>query len=215
MSPRSATRSKPQPLRERMKEEARVAILEAAEQVIAEQGPSATRMEDIATRVGVSVGTLYNYFEDRQRLLQALLDAQAQQLMAVLDAELERSRGEPYRARLHGLLRSILEHAQKHFRFLSLLLEERALRVAASSEELDRHQRLVNALTERLGSLNPEGLAQGVLRPEDASHYPTLLLGMLQSTLMRQFLDRQPTPVDEQIALLLRCFLDGASPRSE
>ncbi|QRO00848.1 TetR/AcrR family transcriptional regulator [Archangium violaceum] len=213
MKPRSEPRSKPHPLRERMKEEARVAILEAAEQVIAEQGLSATRMEDIATRVGVSVGSLYNYFEDRQRLLQALLDAQVQQLMAVLDAELERSRGAPYRMRLHGLLRAILEHTQKHFRFLSLLLEERVMRVAASSEELERHQRLSNTLAERIGSLNPEGLAQGVLRPEDAPHYPMLLLGMLQSTLLRQFLERQPSPVDEQIALLLRCFLEGASPR--
>jgi AcrR family transcriptional regulator len=196
-----------------MKEEARWAILEAAEQVIGEQGLTATRMEDIATRVGVSVGTLYNYFEDRQRLLGALREAQAQQLMSLLDVELERSQGAPYRARLHGLLRSILEHAQKHFRFLSLLLEEGPRCVASPSEELEHHKRIWSELFERVGSLNPEGIAQGALRPEDAPHYPTLLLGMLQSTLLRQLLDHRLTPIDEQLALLLRCFLEGASPR--
>ena len=40
-------------MRMRMKEEARAAILDAAEQVLAEQGQAA-RMDDIAARVGLS-----------------------------------------------------------------------------------------------------------------------------------------------------------------
>jgi AcrR family transcriptional regulator len=213
MSGHSKSRIQPQPLRTRLRQEARATILEAAEQVMAEQGLAATRMEDIATRVGVSVGTLYNYFEDRRRLIQALRETQAQQLLSVMDAELERSQGAPYRTRLGGLLRSILEHAQAHFRFLSLLLEEGELPECSPGEERTQYQRLWNALLERVGSLNPEGIAQRVLRPEDAPHYPTLLLGMLRSTLMRQLLDHRLRPIDEQLALLLRCFLDGASPR--
>ena len=195
-----------------MKEEARTAILEAAEQVMAEQGVTSPRMEDIATRVGVSVGTLYNYFEDRQGLLQALREARAQQLMAVLDAELERGQGAPYRTRLEGLLRACLEHTQQHFRFLTVMLED-SRRVASTGEELAHHQRLWNGLTERIGALSAEGIAQGVLRPEDAAHYPTLLLGMLQGLVLRQLLEHRPLAIDEQLALLSRCFLEGASPR--
>lgn len=196
-----------------MKEEARLAILEAAEHVIVEQGLSAARMEDIASRVGVSVGTLYNYFEDRKQLFQALRETRLQQLVTVLDAELKRSEGEPYRPRLVGLLRAVLEHAQQHFRLLTLLLEEGAQRVSTQQDELDHYQRTSNALTQRVGSLNPEGIAQGVLRPGDAEHYPTLLLGMVQSMLLRQLVEHRPSPIEEQLALLLRCFLDGASPR--
>lgn len=195
-----------------MKEEARTAILEAAEQVMAEQGLTSPRMEDIATRVGVSVGTLYNYFEDRQGLLRALREARAQQLMAVLDAELGRGQGAPYRSRLEGLLRACLEHTQQHFRFLTVMLED-SRRVASTGEELEHHQRLWNGLTERIGALSAEGIAQGVLRPEDAAHYPTLLLGMLQGLVLRQLLEHRPLAIDEQLALLSRCFLEGASPR--
>ena len=205
-----SSRSKPQPLRTRLKEEARAAILDAAEQVMAEQGLTATRMEDIAARVGVSVGTLYNYFEDRRQLLQALLEQQAQQLLGQLDAELERGQGEPYRARLHGVLRIILEHTARHFRFFTFLVQEDARR---PDEQRQSHQRVWSEASARLERLGAEGIAQGELRADDAAHYPTLLLGMVQSLLWRQLLEHRPLPVEEQLALLLRCFLAGASPR--
>ncbi|ATB34468.1 TetR family transcriptional regulator [Melittangium boletus DSM 14713] len=197
-----------------MREEARATILDAAEQVLAEQGLASTRMEDIAARVGVSVGTLYNYFEDRQALLQALLDAQGQELLARIDAELERSQGAPYRTRLPGLLRAILEHVQTHFGLFSLLQREDVRRSASTGEDLARHQHLWSEASQRLEQLGQEGIAQGELRPEDARHYPTLLLGMMQSTLSRQVLERQPLPIEEQLGVLLRCFLEGARPRS-
>jgi AcrR family transcriptional regulator len=196
-----------------MKEEARAAILDAAEQVLAREGLHAARMDDIAAQVGVSVGTLYNYFEDRQQLLQALLEVRARELLAMLDAELERSQGSPYRARLHGFLRCILEHAQSHFRLFSLLLEEGLRSGRPNEPDRRRQQEMSRELSRRLEQLNEEGLKQGALRPEDARHYPTLLRGMVQGVLLQQLLLKQPLPVEEVLAPLLRCFLDGAAPR--
>ncbi len=200
-------------LRARMKEEARAAILDAAEQVLAEQGLSATRMEDIAARVGVAVGTLYNYFEDRERLLRAILDLHEQRLLAGLDAALEHSAGTPYPERLRGLLRAILEHTLAHWRLFSLLVHENGPRRASASEELTRHQRLWREVSERVERLHPEGVAQGALRPEDVAHFPTLLLGMLQGLILRQVIEEQPPRIEELLGVLLRCFLEGARPR--
>jgi AcrR family transcriptional regulator len=199
-------------MRMRMKEEARAAILDAAEQVLAEQGQAA-RMDDIAARVGVSVGTLYNYFEDRQQLLEALRDVRGRELLALLDAELERSLRMPYRARLHGFLRCILEHSRTHFRLFSLLLED-SLRHGPSREgDLDRHLRMWREAARRLEHLGQQGVREGALRPEDARHYPALLLDMMQGLVLRQLLAKQPAPADELLAPLLRCFLEGAAPR--
>lgn len=215
MNSRSTSRSKVQPLRTRLREEARAAILDAAEQVLAEQGFAATRMEDIAARVGVSVGTLYNYFEDRQRLLRALIEAQGQQLLALIDAELARLPEGPYRARLHGVLRVIFEHTRTHFRFFSLIFQESVPRGAVPGEDLEHHRYMWREVARRFELLNEEGIAQGALRSEDARHYPTLLLGMLQSTLLGQLLEPRPIPIEEeQLEVLLRCFLEGARPRS-
>jgi AcrR family transcriptional regulator len=197
----------------RMKEEARAAILDAAEQVLAEQGLQAARMDDIAARVGVSVGTLYNYFEDRQQLLEALHDVRGRELLALLDAELERSQQSPYRARLHGFLRCILEYSRTHFRLFSLLLE-RSLRPDTSREgDLDRHLQMWREVSLRLEHLGQQGVKEGALRPEDASHYPALLLDMMQGLVVRQLLAKRPAPADEILTPLLRCFLEGAAPR--
>ncbi|WP_375768919.1 TetR/AcrR family transcriptional regulator [Archangium gephyra] len=213
MNARSTSRSKPQSMRMRMKEEARAAILDAAEQVLAEQGLQATRMDDIAARVGVSVGTLYNYFEDRQQLLEALRDMRGRELLALLDTELERSLQTPYRARLHGFLRCILEHSRTHFRLLSVLLED-SLRHGDSREgDLDRHLAMWREVSLRLEHLGQQGVKEGALRPEDASHYPAMLLDMMQGLVLRQLLAKQPAPADELLAPLLRCFLEGAAPR--
>ena len=64
-------------------------LLEAAAQVFAERGYAATTNE-IAVRAGVSIGTLYQYFEDKDALLVALaeqhLDQAREQLGAALVA---------------------------------------------------------------------------------------------------------------------------------
>ncbi|WNG35603.1 TetR/AcrR family transcriptional regulator [Archangium violaceum] len=213
MSPRSTSGSKPQTLRARLKEEARATILDAAEQVLAEQGLHAARMDDIAARVGVSVGTLYNYFQDRQQLLEALRDVRGRELLAMLDTELERSQGQPYHARLHGLIRCILEHAQLHFRLFSLMLEDVMQHGVAKGQDLNDHQAHWREISRRVEDLGHQGVEEGALRPEDARHYPTLLLGMVRELLFRQLTEKQPEPIDTLISLLLRCFLEGAAPR--
>jgi AcrR family transcriptional regulator len=48
-------------------------ILAAALQVIAEEGIAGARMDDIAKRAGVTKGTIYLYFENKDVLFKSLL----------------------------------------------------------------------------------------------------------------------------------------------
>lgn len=50
-----------------------VEILSAALQLFSEKGFSAARIEDVASRAGVSKGVIYLYFKDKTALLQALV----------------------------------------------------------------------------------------------------------------------------------------------
>ncbi len=52
----------------------RDAILDAATEAFADQGYAATRMVDIARRVGLSVGALYRYFENKEAIFVCLMD---------------------------------------------------------------------------------------------------------------------------------------------
>jgi AcrR family transcriptional regulator len=57
------------------KEQAQSRILSVAREVISEKGWFATRMVDIAARVGVSKRTLYIYFKDKEALFKAMYAA--------------------------------------------------------------------------------------------------------------------------------------------
>ncbi len=52
-------------------------ILAAALELFAEKGFSATRMEDVASRAGLSKAAIYLYFKDKMALLQALVNEMA------------------------------------------------------------------------------------------------------------------------------------------
>src|SRR5574339_502984 len=52
----------------------RDAILDAAAEAFADQGYAATKMVDVARRVGLSVGALYRYFENKEAIFVCLMD---------------------------------------------------------------------------------------------------------------------------------------------
>src|ERR1700742_1618626 len=89
MNRRSVSELAPQTLRERHRSTTIETVLAAAEQVFADQGLHAAHMGDIAARAGVSVGTLYNHFKDREALLAGLMEARRAEMLSQLDEALQ------------------------------------------------------------------------------------------------------------------------------
>src|SRR5690242_12366046 len=67
------------------------AILDAAARVLVERGYAATTTNLVADRAGVSVGSLYQYFPNKDALIAALHDRHAREMNGVMDRALERS----------------------------------------------------------------------------------------------------------------------------
>ena len=63
----------PEPRFQRRKEDRPAEITEAAVAVFAEKGYSATRVDDVAKRAGVSKGLLYLYFKTKEELFKAVV----------------------------------------------------------------------------------------------------------------------------------------------
>lgn len=190
-----------------MKEAVRTAILEAAEGVLSEQGLHA-RMEEIASRAGVSVGTLYNYFEDREALLDALRQNLRDELVEVLDKVTGPGAEGPFRARLERYLREMTAYLQTHWRIFALQADEAELRGAPA-----RKRSLLKLVHQRLEELMQRGLKEGALRPGDPSLYAGVLSAMVRSLLMRTQLDQEPLSPDQVVPVLLQLFLEGAGVR--
>lgn len=83
-----------QPLQRRSKQLVD-ALIQATAEVIAERGLDETTTNHVADRAGVSVGSLYQYFENKQQLIEALLtrlsgdiaDSVESSLDALMDAD--------------------------------------------------------------------------------------------------------------------------------
>jgi AcrR family transcriptional regulator len=196
----------PRSLRARAREATRQALLEAAEQTFAEQGIEGARIEDIAARAGIAVGTLYNYFQDRDDLLRALAEVRRETLRARLDAAGAATRGEPWRSQLLGFMGALLAHLESHRRFYSILLQAETRLTprppfgSAMDEVYERAERLIR-----------RGIRSGALRRDDLDLFPSLLVGMLRAVLIHDRHVPAQGPLTELAEPLCRFFLDGAA----
>ena len=82
MCPKSPNRPRRQAKQQRALETVD-AILEAAARVLAEQGYAAASTSRIADVAGVSIGTLYEYFENRDAVFEVLIDRELEKLVGV------------------------------------------------------------------------------------------------------------------------------------
>jgi AcrR family transcriptional regulator len=89
------------------------AILEAAARVWATRDFGATSTNQIAQRAGVSVGSLYQYFPNKEALLRALHDRQHELLMARMTAA-ARAGDASLETALQSIIAAAVEHHRAH-----------------------------------------------------------------------------------------------------
>ncbi len=192
-------------LKFRLREVSRSAILRAAEELLAEKGLHSTRMEDVAARAGVSVGTIYNHVGDRQAVVDALLEAQRKELLARIDEVLARAGHASFEDLLEPFVRAVLAHFDAHLPLFRLLIEDE---LAHGRRETKRSA--MRMLSERVSRLVDIGLDEGVLSTEDAEIYPDVLTGMLRGLLVQSLLHGRQEPLAARAAAAARFFLRGA-----
>lgn len=160
MTDRSVTNSKRRPA-ERPAE-----ILEAALDLFTERGFSATRLEDVAARAGLSKAAIYLYFKDKTSVLTALVQdlvganiAAASDHAAHLDGPVE-----PVLRQLLQVLAHRLTETRLPLLIKLVISESRA------HPELGRFylDNVINRALPLFQSLIERGIASGELRPVDA-----------------------------------------------
>src|SRR6185369_7210474 len=95
---------------ERRKDARPQELLAAALELFVDRGFAATRLEDVARAAGVSKGTLYLYFENKQELFKAVVRENIVQVIG--EAELELAGAENVSS--EELLRHMLEKWWNH-----------------------------------------------------------------------------------------------------
>ena len=115
-------------------------LVEATARSIAERGLVDTTTNHIAAKAGVSVGSLYQYFDSKDALVGALLDRISEQLAQLVDRELTRLMDADPRIATRGLLIAVFDFMERSDRaYLELMRHWQQLRVGRSFAALERH----------------------------------------------------------------------------
>jgi len=104
-----------------MREQVTAAILDAAEAVIADRGLEGASTAAIASRAGVAVGTLYNYFPDRDSLIDSLFDARRAEILPRLQEAARAAAKLPAERRLRAYLNDVFAVYDEQRRFMQVV----------------------------------------------------------------------------------------------
>ncbi len=153
-----------------------VAILDAATELLFTQGPAKFSIEAVARKAGVSKVTVYNRFNEKNTLIEAIIHRQCDSLLQHMVIEPEQ--GQTPRQALHdfalNLAHFVLSH--EHLNFLRLL---------GSLHEVDRdllHSMYNNSVQNALDTLSGWLKIQqeaGRIECTDTEHAAELFLSML------------------------------------
>lgn len=190
-------------------------ILDAAFEEFVAHGYVATRVEDIAARVGVTKGTVYFYFETKEVLFEAMFKHMAVPFTDIR-AQLKTLTG-PYADRIKAFF---------NFFYERIVLDRRSremLRFIISEGSrfphvVDRHyEETIAPMFDAARELFEEGVAAGELRASAALQIPELTLSpaIMLSFWYMLFADRKPRDVKAFIDGHIDLLLNGMVTRAE
>lgn len=90
------------------------AILEATAQVLVTDGYDKTSTNRVAERAGVSIGSLYQYFPNKEALVGELVDRYSNRVMQLILAELAEHRGQPPAVTAPALVRAMIDQKREN-----------------------------------------------------------------------------------------------------
>lgn len=187
--------------RSQLRESVSTAILEAAEDLIAAKGLQGAPLLQIAKKAGVAVGTLYNYFEDRDALIRALFEMRRATLWPQLRAAVASGAGQPFEARLRAFLRDVFAVFEAHRKFIKVAVETEHFKQTPATTQ--------NDLASAIAEIVKAGVKEKVLSPRLADMLPFVIAGTLKAYVLRRIGENGALEADDAEALVT-IFLDGA-----
>ncbi len=173
------------------------ALLDAAEDVLATRGVEAATMAAIAKRAKVAVGTLYNYFPDRDALFATLFKQRRAELLPGVTAAAREAQRLPFERRLRAYIGAVLALFEQRRKFLALVaaIDQKALKIMPAKHTT------MNAVTEALVDIM---LAAS---PAHAEAHARMVMGSLKAILLWRL--ERGEPLVQDADLIADTFLAG------
>jgi AcrR family transcriptional regulator len=186
--------------REQTKAANRTAILDAARRVFSELGYGAATVRDIVRDTDLATGTFYNYFPDKQSVLNALLDDAAAEIRSRVRAARKDSS-------------TVEEFVEGGFRaYYGYLVEDPEtfglLRRNAGTIRSMFDEPTVGAGVDELREDLAAGIRSGLLPDHDVEYMASAMVGAGFEVAVRM-LEREPPDVEGAVAFVSGVFLSA------
>ena len=181
-------------------------IIEAAIGVFSEKGFHEARMEDISQAAGLSKGTLYLYFKDKDALIKAI----AIEVFHREQAELENACQMPGTAaeKIQTLMEFFVVRGEDTEASMPIVFEFYAL----SSRRPDVQQILSNHLrvsVECIKEILQQGVKSREFPPLDTEKAAITFMALLEGTLAQEFYTSDRANISEQLSFGVNLLLKG------
>jgi AcrR family transcriptional regulator len=155
----------------------RKCILEAAEQLFAEAGYANTTIRKIAGRAGLSVGTIYLYYSNKEELYSELFRHRLESFSAMT----EPLRDEEPLTAIRGLIDSYLDYAVKKAKLVSMQIKEHDLEIKQPLKKafFDSQKKLIADILEN-------GMRKKVFRKMDSRATASVIFYCLRGMILAQ-----------------------------
>ena len=166
-------------------------------------------VEEIAERVGLSKGTMYLYFENKENLFLSIIQEKTDALLARIKRAIDGP--DPYLKRLERLIGSWLGFFEEHQPYFKVIHSEKTRLDFTNKDSLHRHMlkssidfaKILNAFIE-------EGITLGLIRSLKPGVLVKSLQGLINSFIFECIFMRTKCSLVGETKQILDVFLNGA-----
>jgi AcrR family transcriptional regulator len=169
-----AQRTQPKASRKSAAQDTETSILQSAQDVFSEKGFFGTTVAEIVDRAGVSRGTFYLYFKNREEVFSAILARVVGEMFMLSGSRQSGSLEE----RVEGANRAYLENFYRHRAFMRSVLQVATFDTDVADTLNDLRQRFIDRVRRHLERCQKDGLCKDT-DPEISSF---LLVVMVEFT---------------------------------
>jgi AcrR family transcriptional regulator len=177
------------------------AILEAVTQIMDKDGAMGLTTNKIAEKAGVSVGSLYQYFKNKESIFEAILLRMTEENLASLQTNLsQRPESIGIRDIIRMVVMSHFENIQKMGKLTSVLFEY-APQVLSPNHFKKADDRIVRFLLEKVDEYHLE------IKPQNKTHAFFICSQAVRGVIFMSYIQRQP----EERPLIMEELIDMLS----
>lgn len=194
-------------LKTKWKSMMRQSLHQAVAKILLEEGLQGLTMEHISETAGMAKGTIYNYFKDKEELLQYVVESSMEPLEKRND--LIFSSHEPPLKKLEQFVFSTLSYFDENKAFFRVMFDPELSGLKKPPKRKDRHQQLIK----KVGKVIEDGIKEGVIKSAPPLKLSAILVMSCAAITISRFWGDDEKDIKEDAKLVMETFLKGVGKR--